>query len=238
MRLHEQLNRIQQMMGLSNDILTEGRYSEPVRQIAKDIMREVIKFLEDDQSDEFFWFERYQQEEFDFEDLMEEDDEDYYDYSTDFEVRLMLTKNNINTPYDIDAAQEWDDDESVDVIELNIDINPMKFNDKVINKFQAELKDTLRHEIEHLYQSENPNKRLEELPADTFAEEVLTPKELNAYIQGFYTQAKTRKMYMDDIIDEWADERQKQFTSPEEKEYVKKELTKFGKKLLPQAKWK
>ena len=113
MRLHEQLNRIQQMMGLSNDILTEGRYSEPVRQITKDIMREVIKFIEDDQSDEFFWFERYQQEDFDFEDLMEED---YDEYSTDFEVRLMLTKNNINTPYDIDAAQEWDDDESVDVI--------------------------------------------------------------------------------------------------------------------------
>jgi hypothetical protein len=45
-------------------------------------------------------------------------------------------------------------------------------------------------------------------------------------------------MKMDDIIDEWADEREELFSSIEEKEYVKKELIKHGKKLLPQAKWR
>jgi hypothetical protein len=233
MNLQEQLNRIQEMMGLPNNILTEGRYSEPVRQITKDVMREVINFIEDDELDEYEWIEEYEQEEFDFDDLMEEE---YY--STSFEVRLYLEKTDSETSYDLHAAHDWDDEESVDVIELKVYINPTLFTNKVINKFQAELKDTIRHEIEHLYQSENPNKRVRELPSETFAEEVLTPKELNAYIQGFYTQAKTRKMYMDDIIDEWADEREKLFTSLEEKEYVKKELTNFGKKLLPQAKWR
>ena len=233
MNLQEQLNRIQEMMGLPNNILTEGRYNEPVRQITKDVMREVINFIEDDELDEYEWIEEYEQEEFDFDDLLE----DEY-YSTSFEVRLYLEKTDSEIAYDLHAAHDWDDEESVDIIELKLYINPTLFTNKVINKFQAELKDTIRHEIEHLYQSENPYKRVEELPSDTFAEEVLTPKELNAYIHGFYTQAKTRKMYMDDVIDEWADEREKLFDSTEEKEYVKNELTKFGKKLLPQAKWR
>ena len=43
---------------------------------------------------------------------------------------------------------------------------------------------------------------------------------------------------MDDVIDEWSDERKNQFSSTDEKEFVKQELTKFGKKLLPQAKWR
>lgn len=213
-------------------IITEGRYSEPVRQITKDIMKEMMDFLEDEETTRMKWNEYYEQEEFDYEGNLEEVS------STQYEVRLKATKSKSKTPYDISAAQEWDNKESIDIVELKVKINPTLFKDNIINKFQAELKDTLRHEIEHLYQSENPHKKLKEVPAKGFAAEVLTPKELNAYTQGFYTQAKTRKMYMDDVIDEWADERKKQFKSDDEKEYVKKELTKFGKKLLPQAKWR
>ena len=73
---------------------------------------------------------------------------------------------------------------------------------------------------------------------NSFAQEVLTPRELPAYIQGFYTQAKTRKMYMDDVIDEWADERKDRFKSKKEMNKVKDKLIEFGKKLIPQAKWK
>lgn len=242
MQLLEQINRIQEMMGLMPIIINEGRYSEPVRQITKDVMDEIMPFLESNKS-KIKWMGYYAQEEFDVEneEFYEEEDEDEENEEeniTTFQVKLIAKKNNSELPYDIDAAQDWNSNESVNVIELDIKINPDKFSDKIINKFQAELKDTIRHEIEHLYQSENPYKNLKEIPTSTFADEVLTPKELNAYIQGFYTQAKTRKMFMDDVIDEWSDERKNQFSSTDEKEFVKQELTKFGKKLLPQAKWR
>ena len=240
--LNEQLNRIHEMMGISKDVLTEGRYSQTILQIWRDIKRELMDFIRDEESTELEWEEEYFQEEFDYEDFM--DDEEYDDeeeeeqYSTTtFTVRLTAITEDIRTPYDIHAEQKWDDEDSIDVVNLQIYIDT-NFKMENLNKLFAELKDVLRHEIEHLYQSENPYKKVEEIPTDTFAEEVLTPKEKDAYLQGFYTQAKTRKMKMDDIIDEWADEREELFSSIEEKEYVKKELIKHGKKLLPQAKWR
>jgi hypothetical protein len=172
----------------------------------------------------------------DDEEYDDEEEEEQYSTTT-FTVRLTAITEDIRTPYDIHAEQKWDDEDSIDVVNLQIYIDT-NFKMENLNKLFAELKDVLRHEIEHLYQSENPYKKVEEIPTDTFAEEVLTPKEKDAYLQGFYTQAKTRKMKMDDIIDEWADEREELFSSIEEKEYVKKELIKHGKKLLPQAKWR
>ena len=252
MNLQEQLNRIHQIMGIPKDILTEGRYSQTILQIWRDIKGELLDFIRDEELTELEWEEEYFQEEFDYEDFIDDDDEEEEEqYSTTtFVVRLTATTEDISTPYDIHADQMWDEDESIDVINLQIYIDT-NFRIESLNKLFAELKDVLRHEIEHLYQSENPNKYLKEVPHNTFAEEVLTPKEKDAYIQGFYTQAKTRKMYMDDIIDEWAEERtsklspeemddneKKSKLSSDEVEYVKNELIKHGKKLLPQAKWK
>ena len=43
---------------------------------------------------------------------------------------------------------------------------------------------------------------------------------------------------MDDVIDEWAEERKNNFKNKKEIDKVKNKLIEFGKKLLPQAKWK
>lgn len=208
-------------------LITEGRYSQPVRQISMDVMNETMEFLKSE-DEEMEWDADYIQNTFD-----EEDDEEI------FSVRLYLTKNDFDIAYDIDAAFDFDDENDyVNYLEFNIDINPDLFVDNKINKFLAELKDAIRHEIEHLYQAENPNKRVKHKKSKTLAQEVLTPRELPAYIQGFFTQAKTRKMYMDDVIDEWADDRKDRFKSKKEMDKVKNKLIEFGKKLLPQAKWK
>ncbi len=45
-------------------------------------------------------------------------------------------------------------------------------------------------------------------------------------------------MYMNDVIDEWANDRKDQFKNKKEMDKVKDKLIDFGKKLLPQAKWK
>lgn len=213
------------------ELITEGRYSQTIRQISMDIMKEVMTFIKSDDED-MEWEDNYVQETFHEKDDEEGDEEI-------FSVKLNLTKNDSDLPYDIDAAYDFDDEEEyINYLEFNIDINPDLFIDKQINKFLAELKDAIRHEIEHLYQSENPNKSVKHKKSKTLGQEVLTPKELPAYIQGFFTQAKTRKMYMDDIIDEWAEERKNNFKNKKEIDKVKDKLIEFGKKLLPQAKWK
>ena len=222
MKLKQTIKRI---LNEEFNILNEGRYSEPVREITRDVMREIMSFLNTRKS-KIKWSQEYTQETF---------DED--EYQETFDVRLKVKKVDSEEPYDIDAAQDWDDD-GIEIIELNIEMNPKLFTKSLINKFQGELKDVIRHEIEHLYQSLNPNKKVKFTDNENFVEEVLSPRELPAYIQGFYSQAKTRKMYMDDIIDEWANDRTKQFDSIEDKEYVKSELKKFGNKLLPQANWR
>lgn len=210
------------------NIITEGRYSQPVRQISMDVMNETMGFLKSE-DEEMEWENSYDM------DTSYNKEESYDEY---FDVRLYLTKNDDKIPYDIDAAFDFDDEEYLNYLEFNIDINPELFKGKQINKFLAELKDAIRHEIEHLYQDENPNKRVKHKKSKTLAQEVLTPRELPAYIQGFFTQAKTRKMYMDDVIDEWANDRKDRFKSQKEMDKVKDKLIEFGKKLLPQAKWK
>lgn len=204
------------------NIITEGRYSQVTREISMDLMNEVMSFLKSD-DEEIEWENEYTHESFDNE---------------EFTVQLFLNKNNSNIPYDINGGYEFDDDEYINYIDFTIDINPELFKGNQINKFLAELKDIIRHEIEHISQTENPEKDVKNKAFKTLAQEVLIPRELPAYIQGFYTQAKTRKMYMNDVIDEWANDRKDQFKNKKEMDKVKDKLIDFGKKLLPQAKWK
>jgi hypothetical protein len=148
-------------------------------------MKEIISFLRDTESDSMEWSQDYYQESF----IEIDSDEEEYDYedeeSETFEIILTAEKNDSDEPYDIDAAQDWDEDLSTDTIELNIEINPELFTKSLINKFQAELKDTIRHEMEHLYQNNNPNKNIELTDYDNFVDEVLLARdarELRAYI--------------------------------------------------------
>ena len=203
-------------------LITEGRYSQVTREISMDLMNEVMSFLKSD-DEEIDWENVYYHESFDNE---------------EFTVELYLTKTDSEIPFDINGGYKFDDENYINIIDFTIDINPKLFKGEQINKLLAELKDTIRHEIEHISQTENPEKDVRNKVYNSFAQEVLTPRELPAYIQGFYTQAKTRKMYMDDVIDEWADERKDRFKSKKEMNKVKDKLIEFGKKLIPQAKWK
>lgn len=204
------------------NIITEGRYDQVTREISMDLMNKIMGFVKSDDN-ELNWEEEYYHDSFDTE---------------DFVVRLFLTKVDSEIPYDIDGGYEFNDDDYTNYIDFNVDIEPNLFKGKVINKFLGELKDTIRHEIEHISQIENPEKDIRNKSFKTLAQEVLTPKELPAYIQGFYKQAKTRKMFMDEVIDEWAEDRKDNFKSKREMNKVKNKLIEFGKKLLPQAKWK
>jgi hypothetical protein len=221
-------------------LLTEGRYSTTVNIITKDIMREIINFLKSDE-DILEWQDNYYQESFSEDDDYYDDDDEDDDYDENgietFMVFLNVEKVDTDYPFDINAYKEWNEDESSETIVTNIEINPNLFRGRIINNFQAELKDMFRHEIEHLYQEVNPNKRVEYIVTNDFVEEVLQPAEIDAYLQGFYTQAKTRKVTMNQIIDEWIEQRKRHFKNQKEMDKVRSEFINHGKKLLPKAKW-
>jgi len=158
----------------------------------------------------------------------------------DVSIRVEFTKSKING-YDIEAYTDFDEDNSITYIELNIDINPLYFP-LIMNDFISELKDALRHEFEHTTQVDNLNKHIEKSEYKSQYEDfigyVLSKSELPAFLQGFYKQAKTRRTTMTEIIDEYFLSRIKWFDNYE-KDYpdLRKKLIDAGKKLLPKSKW-
>lgn len=223
------------------ELITEGRYSITVNDVTKDVMREIIQFINSDE-DSLEWENYYVQEshseEFDYEEDDEEDDEEDEEESNEtFMVFLNVEKVDEDYPFNIDAYQEWNEDEASETIVANIEVNPELFKGRIINDFQAELKDMFRHELEHLYQSVNPNKRVKYINTKSFVKDVLQPAEIDAYLKGFYTQAKTKKVTMNQIIDEWIEQRKKHFKNKKDMNKVRTEFIKHGKKLFPKAKW-
>lgn len=155
-------------------------------------------------------------------------------------IKTIYDKNT-EFAYDMEAGVEWNDEDSWTVMDITITINkeffPMAFND-----FIAELKETLRHEIEHIVQQNNPNKGFDEINTSrsdkSFAEYVLSSEEIPAYLQGFLTKAKTKKKSMTKIINDFIDSRKKWFNgNTQEMQMVKDKLIEIGKKMFPNAVW-
>ena len=113
----------------------------------------------------------------------------------------------------------------------------MAFND-----FIAELKETLRHEIEHVAQQNNPNKGFDTMDTKrgdkTFTEYVLSSEEIPAYLQGFLAKAKTKKESMTKVIDDFIKSREKWFAgNTQDIEMVRNKLIEIGKEMFPKAVW-
>jgi len=135
-------------------------------------------------------------------------------------------------PYSIEAEA---DDEAM---EIAIDYNPVLFP-KEYNNLIAELKETLRHEIEHIVQF-NFMPGAEELmknwkDGDSWVEYLTRPYEIPAFVRGLYKRAKTKKIKLIDAIDEFIEEYIDRFEGPEEIEQVRKSWTQWAKGNLPAA---
>jgi len=88
---------------------------------------------------------------------------------------------------------------------LQIAINTLLFTDETWNDFVAEVKEAVRHEIEHVTQhimrkKPTTRKGTSDLPP---MEYLLHRVEKPAFMAGFFTKAKTKKTTMDSIIDDF-----------------------------------
>ena len=134
------------------------------------------------------------------------------------------------TPFIINAAGDED------AIAIQIDYQPDQFPE-AYNELIPELKDAIRHELEHTGQgrfnkgvaSDGVNQ--DDLPLVDY---LTLDYEIPAFVQGIYKNAKTKKIPFSKALQNFLDERADELT-PDEEAKVKKIYTDFAKKNLPAA---
>lgn len=132
-------------------------------------------------------------------------------------------------PFIINAA--GDGDGIAIQINYNLDSFPTAYNELI-----PEIKDAVRHELEHVSQYRNPNKEMkpggvnqDDLPLYDY---LTLDYEIPAFVQGLYKKAKTKKITLTKAIDDFLDERSEELSFDEEGK-IKKIWTDWAKKNLP-----
>lgn len=119
---------------------------------------------------------------------------------------------------------------------LNVTINydPSIFP-KAYNALNAEIKDSIRHELEHIGQFNFPKgtKYRKGTPDKGFDYYTLD-FEIPAFVQGIYKKAKTQKIPFSQALEDFLDERTDEF-SPQEEEKLRQIYLDFARKNLPAA---
>jgi len=151
------------------------------------------------------------------------------EYTLEFKLNPVKSKDLGSTPYLLDAAGGKNSIELV--INYVPSSLPQSFNDLI-----AELKDTLRHELEHVGQ-ENFEKGVRignvKNDADLPLPEYLTlDYEIPAFIRGLNKKAKTKNISLGQAIDEFFLERAEEL-SYEEEAYVRRKWAEWIRKNLP-----
>jgi len=134
-------------------------------------------------------------------------------------------------PFIINAAAGEDD------MAIQIDYQPTMFPE-AYNELIPELKDAIRHELEHIAQYRFDK---DASPSDTDEQDNLPlvdyltlDYEIPAFVQGIYKKAKTKKIPFTDALDEFLDDRLDEL-DPEEVTKVRRAYIAYAKKNLPAA---
>ena len=201
--------------------LQEGRYDAEVTMVS----RMIINLLKDTLGEKV---------EETFEDAGEIDGEPYnvevYFHPTDFDTLGPL-------PFIINAAGDED------AIAIQINYRPELFepkalkNTNVYNELIPELKDAIRHELEHTSQGRfNKGVRPDGIDQDDLPlfDYLTLDYEIPAFVQGIYKNAKTKKIKFSQALQNFLDERMDELT-PDEEAKIKKIYTDYAKKNLPAA---
>jgi len=192
---------------LTEGILKEGRYDK----ISNKISSEIFNSWKQDFSPN----------------LSELEYENVYNLEgTEFEIYATLTLTPNSESYKIDGGLEETEDGYAIYIDFSAD--PDLFPN-LWSEISMNLKDVIRHEIEHITQSnieQFPSKYMKDdrLIRDLINAELLSPsqyfkleKEIDAQLQGMYFRAKKEKKPFKDILDNYLD---LQDITPEEKEEI------------------
>lgn len=110
-------------------------------------------------------------------------------------------------------------------VEIEITYNPNEFP-KSMNDLVAEVKETIEHELEHVEQQNfddmyvKNDEEYDEEDEDYNFKYLTSNVEIPAYVRGIIKRSKTKKMSLEDAMDEWFNENKRKFKNPK-KEWKK-----------------
>jgi hypothetical protein len=121
---------------------------------------------------------------------------DFPNLNTEFTVEVKIDEDNTIEGFDIDGGY-YDDEET---FEIHIQYNP-KFFPETYYDLIGELNEIVRHELQHLIQSERGiNRPTDETDPEKY---YLQPHELDAQIAGFKRLSKIRKEPFEKTVIDW-----------------------------------
>jgi hypothetical protein len=195
-------------MKLNENLIVEGRYDSIVRELVRDI----VSFYKYQREGEFLLPEDLKGEKF--------NSYKFPGINNEFVIELNLEIDDDVENIDIDAAYYREED----VIEISIISNP-EMGYKNLELLIGELNETLRHELEHIYQYQKGYKFPKREPTSPI-KYYLQPHELEAQRAGFKRIAKLQKKPLIDVITNWFNKNKKRHRLSD------KEVEKVIKKIL------
>jgi hypothetical protein len=195
-------------MKLNENLIVEGRYDSIVRELVRDI----VSFYKYQREGEFLLPEDLKGEKF--------NSYKFPGINNEFVIELNLEIDDEVENIDIDAAYYREED----VIEITIISNP-EMGYKNLELLIGELNETLRHELEHIYQYQKGYKFPKKEPTSPI-KYYLQPHELEAQRAGFKRIAKLQKKPLIDVITNWFNKNKKRHRLSD------KEVEKVIKKIL------
>jgi hypothetical protein len=195
-------------MKLNENLIVESRYDSIVRELVRDI----VSFYKYQREGEFLLPEDLKGEKF--------NSYKFPGINNEFVIELNLEINDDVENIDIDAAYYREED----VIEITIISNP-EMGYKNLELLIGELNETLRHELEHIYQYQKGYKFPKKEPTSPI-KYYLQPHELEAQRAGFKRIAKLQKKPLIDVITNWFNKNKKRHRLSD------KEVEKVIKKIL------
>jgi hypothetical protein len=195
-------------MKLNENLIVEGRYDSIVRELVRDI----VSFYKYQREGEFLLPEDLKGEKF--------NSYKFPGINNEFVIELNLEIDDEVENIDIDAAYYREED----VIEITIISNP-EMGYKNLELLIGELNETLRHELEHIYQYQKGYKFPKREPTSPI-KYYLQPHELEAQRAGFKRIAKLEKKPLIDVITNWFNKNKKRHRLSD------KEVEKVIKKIL------
>jgi hypothetical protein len=153
------------------------------------------------------------------------------EYVVFFDIGVEFVPKKMLIPYSI-AGDAGEDD-----IQIKITYNPESFPES-FNDLNAEIKETVRHELEHLAQYNFPNKESFEkykgkIP---FYKYLTLNHETPAFVRGLNKRAKFKKISLSDAFEEFFDDFVDQFKSENEINTVRQTWTNYAQENLPGVK--
>ena len=139
--------------------------------------------------------------------------------------------------YDVYGDTTEGDEDKLDKLTLNIEYN-INSIPNLLNELIADVKNTLRHELEHIAQFNIQGKVEpgEEEQEDLYIVDYLTsPDEVEAFVQGLYKQAKTQKLPLSQVIEDYLDQNIDDFERKEDYDRVYNTWINWAKENLPKA---